>query len=95
MLQQRRIPFGDYLKSFTQSFSGLAAVGFAPVILSSLKPDWSAYIFPPLGNLEPAARLGALLLGILVVCCGYLLIDLRPARAVIISALALCRPTES
>jgi hypothetical protein len=76
----------QYFAAFKTSFAALAGLGIAPALLSRLIPDWSAYIFPPLGSIEPAARIGTVLLGVIVICCGYLIIDKPTIRPYIISA---------
>ncbi len=86
------VTFSEFFRSFKDSSGLLAGLSILPALLSELKPNWSAYIFPPLGSLEPAARIGTVLFGLLAIACGYLLIGTSRIRTIIYSSslVALC-----
>lgn len=64
------VSLGDYLKRICTSFGALAALG-AILPLASLAGDWAAFLFPPLGDLTPIARIGCVVAVLVVICCGY------------------------
>src|ERR1017187_6846881 len=64
--------FGDYLKQISTSFGALAGLGAALPLASLLPSDWAAFLFPPLGDLTPALKLGCVVTVLIVICCGYI-----------------------
>jgi hypothetical protein len=75
----------QYFSSFKRSSAALLGVGIVPALIS-LRPEWSVYSFPVLGNIDGIARAGAVALTLLVICSGYLVVGSIHIRRHIIIA---------
>jgi hypothetical protein len=68
----RRLKVKDYYKHFVSIYGALSAAIASFPLLSKLLPEGqAAYLFPPLGDQEPAFRAAALILGALVTLAIY------------------------
>ena len=73
----RRLTVKEYYKHFLSVYGVLAAAIAGFPLLSKLLPEnWAAYLFPPLGDQDPAYRAAALILGALVTLTVYFSKDL-------------------
>jgi hypothetical protein len=66
------LTLGDYVKRIGSSFGALAVLGAALPLASFLPGDWSAFLFPPLGDLTPAARIASIAVVLIFICFGYI-----------------------
>jgi hypothetical protein len=65
------ISFGDYIKRMGTSFGALAGLGAALPLVSLWPSEWAVFLFPPLGDLTPIAKLSCVVAALVVICCGY------------------------
>jgi hypothetical protein len=62
---------GDYIKRVGGSFGALSSLGAVLPIASFWPADWAAYLFPPLGDLTPIARVLCVIAVLVVIGGGY------------------------
>jgi hypothetical protein len=65
-------PLGDYVKRISTSLGALALLGAALPIVSTAPGNLPAFLFPPLGDLTPVARIVCVIAVLIVICCGYI-----------------------
>jgi len=82
------VTLGEYLKRIGTSFGALGVLGAALPLGSLLPTDWSAFLFPPLGDLTPIARVVCVVCVLLIICCGYVAVGERALKIwILVSAL--------
>ena len=86
-LQPVPSPLVDYYKSFKSIWGALAAfVGALPWLSKFLPAGTSHYVFPPLGQIEPLARTGAIVFALLATYVAFFLGSARAKRNAVIAA---------
>jgi hypothetical protein len=71
-MKTRELTVKDYYKHFASIFGGIAAfISSLPLISVLMPADYSRYLFPPLGTIEPFGKVGALVLTVLITIIAY------------------------
>jgi hypothetical protein len=85
------VSLGDYIKRIGTSFGALSGLGAALPLASLWPSDWTAFLFPPLGDLTPIAKLCCAVAAVVVICCGYIGVGAAGLRKsmIVIPAVAL------